>query len=114
MSKIVLLAEDETVLRNLQTRILQKHGYTVISVENGTQALDVLESTQIDIAILDVNMGAGPSGLDVLAKIKDAHPNVRTILSSGDVDEIYSHDKSQQPDVYLAKPFRMTVLIDLL
>lgn len=114
MSKVVLLAEDETVLRNLQTRILTKHGYTVISVENGTQALNIIQSEHIDVAILDVNMGSGPSGLDVLAELKKSHPEIRTIVSSGDVDEIYSHDRSQQPDVYLAKPFRMTALINLL
>lgn len=113
-SKVVLLVEDEVILRNLQVRFLSRHGYTVIGVSNGEDALEALQNHRIDIAILDVNIGQGPSGLDILAQLKQSHPEIRTIISSGDVESVYNHNKSEQPDVYLAKPFRMEKLLNLL
>ena len=113
MSKTILVAEDEGLLRRLIERVLVKNGYTVLLAHDGTEALQLLKLHSIDIALIDVNM-PNVSGLDVLRVIQQQYGNIRTILTSGDVDSVYSHDVSKRPSVYLAKPFRMDRLLNLL
>ena len=113
MSKTILVAEDEGLLRRLIERVLVKNGYTVLLAHDGTEALQLLKLHSIDIALIDVNM-PNVSGLDVLTVIQQQYGNIRTILTSGDVDSVYSHEVSKRPSVYLAKPFRMERLLNLL
>lgn len=113
MSKTILVAEDEGLLRRLIERVLVKNGYTVVLAQDGEEALQLLGIHTIDIALIDVNMPK-VSGLDVLTVIQQQYGNIRTILTSGDVDSVYNYDVSQRPSVYLAKPFRMEKLLNLL
>lgn len=113
MSKTILVAEDEGLLRRLIQRVLVKNGYTVVLAQDGKEALTLLKIHSIDIALIDVNMPE-VSGLDVLMVIQQQYGNIRTILTSGDVDSVYNHDVSLRPSVYLAKPFRMDRLLNLL
>ena len=95
MNKTILVAEDEGLLRRLIERVLVKNGYTVVLAQDGKEALQLLELHSIDIALIDVNM-PNVSGLDVLTVIQQQYANIRTILTSGDVDSVYSHDVSQE------------------
>ena len=113
MSKTILVADDEGLLRRLLERVLMRNGYTVVLAKDGEEALQQLEKHSIDIALLDVNMPK-LCGLSVLEVIQTTYPTVRTIVTSGDVDSVYSHDASKRPSVYLAKPFRMDRLLNLL
>jgi len=115
MSKRVLLVEDEPLLRKLIARVLERNDFTVVSVEDGDSAIQALETQQrFDIALVDVNLGIGVSGLVVLQTIKDRHPTMQTILMSGDVESIQAYNPSKQPTMYLSKPFRMERLVGLL
>ena len=113
MTKTILIADDEVLLRTLLERVLKRHGYTVIAVSNGERALEVLQTETVHTVLLDVNM-PGLSGLEVLEAIQRKWPQIQTILSSGDIDSVYNHDPTKRPDIYLAKPFRMKTLVDLL
>ena len=113
MSKTILVAEDEGLLRRLIERVLIKNGYTVVLAQDGEEALKQLEKYPVDIALLDVNMPQ-KSGLAVLTVIQTQYENIQTILTSGDVDSVYAFDVSQRPSYYLAKPFKMEQLLNLL
>jgi len=112
--KKVLIAEDEDLLRRLIERVLTKHGFSVVLAQDGQEALRLIKLHAIDVALIDVNMPGGVCGLQVLDTIKCEYPHVKTILTSGDVDSVYSHDPAKRPCIYLSKPFRMERLIDLL
>jgi CheY-like chemotaxis protein len=55
----ILLTEDNPVNRVLAQKLLQKHGHTVTSANNGKEAVDLWErnqSRQFDIALMDLQM----------------------------------------------------------
>ncbi len=55
-SKIVLLAEDDLVSRNIIAIILKKKGFKVVAVENGQEAVSACEKEIFDLIFMDVNM----------------------------------------------------------
>jgi DNA-binding response OmpR family regulator len=52
----ILIVEDEKELRELFCTVLSKNGYTAIPAKNGLEALDIFESTYIDLVISDLMM----------------------------------------------------------
>jgi signal transduction histidine kinase/CheY-like chemotaxis protein len=67
LGRKVLIADDMDFDRYLGREILEKMGAQVEAVADGTRALETLETTRFDLAILDVNM-PGLSGLQVVAR----------------------------------------------
>jgi two-component system, sensor histidine kinase and response regulator len=68
----VLVAEDSADNRTLLVRLLQKRGHQVVAVENGREALDVLEQTgrdQFDLILMDVQMPE-MTGVEATAAIR--------------------------------------------
>lgn len=55
-SKVILLAEDDLVSRNMMEIILQKEGMQVITAENGQEAISVFEKGKVDLIFMDINM----------------------------------------------------------
>jgi len=68
--KHVLLVEDESAVRDLETRILEHAGYSVEGARDGSSALRILEKRMPDLVLLDLNM-PGVDGWGVLEKIED-------------------------------------------
>ena len=56
MSARVLIADDDRAIRDALTRALGLEGYDVVQANDGNTALSLIESTQPDVAILDVMM----------------------------------------------------------
>ncbi|WP_172807168.1 response regulator transcription factor [Candidatus Aquiluna sp. UB-MaderosW2red] len=85
----VLIVEDEVLIRNFLCLTLEEAGFEVAQASSAAQALDVIKKFDPDIAILDINLGPGPSGVD-LAFVMDKmqfgvalvvltnHPDLRT------------------------------------
>lgn len=81
--KLILLADDEIMLRDLLAELLESNGFGVIKVTTGTEALKVLtEEIKVDLIILDYNM-PGLNGLECVEAIRKFNKDVPVILSSG-------------------------------
>ncbi len=81
--KIILLAEDEIMLSDLLTELLEAAGYNVIKVYNGNEVIKVLtEELKVDMVIMDFNM-PGLNGLDCSQKIRELKLDLPIILSTG-------------------------------
>ena len=65
----VLLAEDNAVNRLLATRLLEKHGNTVVAVENGQEALAAIERERPDLVLMDVQMPV-MDGLEAIRAVR--------------------------------------------
>jgi DNA-binding NtrC family response regulator len=103
----ILVVEDEDIARKNLEHILVKTGYEVISVNNGEKAIDLLQSTDIDLVITDLKMGQ-VDGMEVLRKTKELQPYTEVIMITGyatvdtSVEAMY-----QGAYYYIAKPYKI-------
>ncbi len=81
--KIILLIDDEVMLRDLLAEMLESNGYNVIKVGSGAEALRILtEEIKADMVIVDFNMPE-MNGLETIQKIRELNFKMPIILSSG-------------------------------
>lgn len=83
-SETVLLAEDEEIVRSLTKIMLEKSGYTVLTANDGEDAIAMIEqhAAEIDLLLLDVMMPK-LSGREVYEHIRTSHPHLKTLFASG-------------------------------
>ena len=83
LSKIpVLIADDETLMRQLLASILRSMGYQNISyASDGPKAVEAISDDGIQIAFLDIDM-PGFTGLEVLEIAKNKHPDCFFVIVS--------------------------------
>ena len=65
----VLIADDDTVVRDVVRRYLERDGLEVAVAGDGNEALRVLGTERIDVAVLDVMM-PGPNGLSLCRTLR--------------------------------------------
>ena len=83
VDKIILLVDDEVMLRDLLGEMLESNGYNVIKVGSGAEALRILtEEIKADLVIVDFNM-PDMNGLETIRQIRELKFKMPVILSSG-------------------------------
>jgi DNA-binding NtrC family response regulator len=76
----ILVVEDEQLMRSIIVQLLRSEGYEVREASTPAGALGIFEGEKIDLAILDLNLSSGGSGLDLLGRIRDLDPEVMGII----------------------------------
>jgi two-component system response regulator ResD len=102
----VLIADDDVVVRDVVRRYLERDGMEVSVADDGTEALRLLGSERIDVAVLDVMM-PGPNGLALCRSLRQAGDfSVPVILLTalGEEDDRIAGLEAGADD-YLTKPF---------
>lgn len=91
MKTKVLIADDHAILREGIRRILDESpGYEVVAeAADGAEAISAIESHDIDVAILDINMPK-TNGLDTLKHIKAVKPKLPVLILSMYPEEQYA------------------------
>jgi CheY-like chemotaxis protein len=81
---LILVVDDEELVRRAAKAALQRYGYTVLEAENGLQALELFQRMQDSIALvlLDLTMPI-LSGEDTYRQLKSLKPGLPVIVSSG-------------------------------
>lgn len=110
--KKILVAEDESSIREFITINLRLAGYEIIEAHDGLQAIEKFDSdNSIDIAVLDIMM-PGCDGIEVCKHIRKNNANTGIIFLTAKAQE---HDKVagliSGADDYISKPFSTTELI---
>ncbi len=104
MSSKILWADDEIDLLKPHVMFLQDKGYLVTTVNNGSDAADLVESENFDIIFLDENM-PGLSGLETLAKIKAMKPMIPVVMITKSEEEAIMEEAiGSKISDYLIKP----------
>jgi CheY-like chemotaxis protein len=105
---MVLLVEDEPLVRELERAILNEQGYVVVEASNGEEAwriVQALHDTQIALLVTDVVMPQ--MGGHALAElVLDMHPHIKVLFVSGyTTDTFIQHNRLDSATNVLAKPF---------
>jgi two-component system cell cycle sensor histidine kinase/response regulator CckA len=81
---VILVVDDEPLIRELLVIMLRMRGYKVLSAESGAEALAMarLEHDTIDVLVTDLCM-PGMSGPELAAELHDLRPETKTIFVSG-------------------------------
>ena len=81
MAKI-LLVEDDDLVRDMLTQVLERATHQVIGVTNGEEATDYLKKEKPDIMVTDIIMPK-KSGITLISEVKNRHPQLEIIAISG-------------------------------
>jgi DNA-binding response OmpR family regulator len=111
MAHHILVAEDQTDIRDLIVLNLQGAGYAVTAVAHGAQALATQTSRAHDLLVLDLMM-PGMDGLEVCKALRSkgsATPILMLTAKSTELDRVLGLELGA--DDYLTKPFSMAELL---
>jgi two-component system cell cycle sensor histidine kinase/response regulator CckA len=111
-SGTVLLVEDEPMVRGVAERALTRHGYTVITADNGEDALEVVARNEpIDLLISDVVM-PGMDGPTMVREARKSRPDLKILFMSGYAEEQLRKSIDIENVNFLPKPFSVTDLAE--
>jgi CheY-like chemotaxis protein len=103
----ILLADDETPVRGMVRRILERAGYTVLEATTGADALRLSEEAEptIDLLLTDMVM-PDMNGRELAARFYERHPGAATIFMSGYTEDFVLRQGGLDPGVFfIEKPF---------
>jgi two-component system cell cycle sensor histidine kinase/response regulator CckA len=112
--EVILLVEDEAPVRAFASRALRLRGYTVLEVDSGEAALNVLEddALRVDLFVSDVVM-PGLDGPGWVRKAREKRPDIRVVFVSGYAEESFADQQARIANsVFLPKPFSLADLTE--
>lgn len=105
----VLIAEDETSIRESLARYLRRKGADVLEARNGREALDQIEGGEVDVLVLDLHMPM-VGGLAVLRALQGRACRPAVIVTSGSVGSVLEEADRLGADAVLEKPYDLEEL----
>jgi PAS domain S-box-containing protein len=116
----ILLVEDNPVNRKVAVRLLEKQGHTMISANNGREALHVLDRIdwRVDLIIMDVQMPEmdgyqATAAIRELEKARGGHLPI-VAMTAHAMDRDRERCLAAGMDAYLTKPIRLNRLLEVL
>jgi len=107
--EVILVVEDEDIARKNLEHILVKTGYDVVSVPDGSKAIDLLYSKSFDLVITDLVMPF-ISGVGVISIIKKKYPGTPVIAITGWGEHPGALATEAHADIVLEKPIELPEL----
>ena len=110
---VVLLVDDETIIRSVGERMLKKGGFDVVLAENGKKAVELYRQHQdtIDVVLLDLVMPE-MDGEQTYRALKQINPRVKVVMTSGYAPEDRPNWIALQENFFLQKPFQTEKLVE--
>ena len=109
---VVLVAEDEILVRQLSVYELEEAGYKVIEAATAKQALAVFEAgVPIDVLFTDVNMPGEIDGIGLVRLVHRRWPDVGLIVTSGQA--AIAEDELPDDGRFIRKPYRLSKMSEL-
>jgi CheY-like chemotaxis protein len=100
---VILLVEDEVVVRWSIAEALREAGYTVVEAGSGEQAIAICASdVSVDLLFTDINLLGLATGWDVAESFRAHHPEVSVLYTSG---ERINSERCVGRSEFLAKPY---------
>lgn len=100
--RVVLVVEDEILIRMALAEALRERGYTVVEAASGDEALALLASgVPCQLVVSDVRMPGQTDGLALLRQVKGDRPDLPVVLVSGHL----SGTEAKEAAGFLPKPY---------
>ena len=110
--EVILLVEDDPNVRQFTRTVLTRYGYRVHEAADATDALNHMRpgARCPDLVIIDIVM-PGMSGRELAKLLKEEHPGIRVLFTSGYVEDRDVHGALDDGAGLLEKPFTATELL---
>ncbi len=111
LDSIVLIVEDEALIRVALADFLQDVGFKVLEAANANEAVEIIEkaSVPIDLVFTDVRMPGTLDGIELAHWIRTSRPQIAVIVVSGDMGKAHVADTMPPADHFLCKPYDLNV-----
>jgi CheY-like chemotaxis protein len=111
-SERILLVEDDDLVRDHATQLLESNGYAVTTSPDAPFALDLIRSgAQFDLIFTDLVMPGGMNGYELATAVREICPDIAVLCTSGYADLAVIRTSQLAPDVvFLSKPYRRNEL----
>ncbi len=106
----ILLAEDDTVMREYLARALERSGYAVTAVDRGTAALPLIETERFDLLLTDIVMPE-MDGIELAQKAQEIAPGMRVMFITGFAAVTLKAGSAMPQARVLSKPFHLRDLV---
>jgi CheY-like chemotaxis protein len=114
-AKIILLVDDEDSIRVFVKAILVRQNYHVLEAANGQEAFAIAQRLNgaIDVLVTDIRMPL-MSGYELATAVRSLYPSVPVVYISGFAtkDELTAHNRPENGEAFVAKPFLPNTLLD--
>lgn len=106
----ILIVDDEAQIRELVCRLLEQAGFACATAENAARAAQRLDAEPFALMLADLQM-PGESGLDLISRVRQEHPDTATIMVTGVDDPVLAEAAINLGAYgYIVKPFSPTEL----
>jgi len=103
--KKILIVDDEEAVRFILKDLMDFFGYDSETVGGGLEALEMVKNKAFDMVITDINM-PDMNGLELIKRIKEAHPSIDLIAITGyDMEYRYTDVIEVGASDFIVKPF---------
>jgi CheY-like chemotaxis protein len=108
---VVLVVEDEILVRFDVANCLEDAGYVVIQAATGEAAIALCNSdASIDMVITDIHLGGSANGWDVAERFRTVRPDAPVIYTS---ETSLDRGRCVTGGVFVAKPYRYSDILDV-
>ncbi len=109
----LLLVEDDVLVRLTVALMLEDDGFTVIEASTAAEARRLMQGGLNAMAVVtDVDLGAGPSGVDLADQLRSQRPDLAIIFITGRVASLAGRRLNLR-EAILPKPFEGSALSQL-
>jgi CheY-like chemotaxis protein len=109
---VVVIAEDEVLLRTLAVEFLEDEGFITVAAETALAALDICKSRPgaIDVLFTDIRMPGPMDGLELAHRVRERWPRVGIIIASGNI--FVGRDQLPDGARFLPKPYDLHRIVE--
>ena len=87
MGETILFVEDETAIRDVIRVVLEENGYSVLTANDGNEAVELYHQRWNDIAVVISDVGLPKqNGLDAFLRMKEINPEAKVVFATGYLD----------------------------
>lgn len=110
---VVLIVDDEALIRSALQRLLRQEPYEVLFAESAAQAQECLAGRAVDMVISDYRM-PGVSGVELLTSVRQRYPATLRVLLTGSMghDDIRAARQRGDIEAFLEKPWDNARLVE--